>query len=170
MSILPEKGKIIILVGLPGLGKSVHAQKISEVTRSFIYSTDSIVDIAAVKLGKTYSEVWADHIKEATKEMDRRFKEALNQGMPIIHDQTNLGVKKRARIISKLPESYRASCIYFRPPETEESWKNYRRFILDGRPGKTIPGVALEGMISRMSPPRYEEGFEGGITNIPYKY
>ena len=172
-----------VMVGLPGLGKSTIANfGLGVYDRIempvFVYSTDAILERIANQLGKTYNDVFEQHIKSATAEADIDLAYAIKERQDIICDQTNLGVKKRAKIINRMRQAgYEVRCVCIVPPKEGhfsdlKDWK-YR---LANRPGKTIPGSVLKNMIESFVMPTKDEGFDmitfydmhGALLGIDY--
>lgn len=151
--------KAIVLVGLPASGKSYLVDKIREDhTDFFHYSTDEYIQFVANEKGKTYDEVFADTIGEATEEMEHGLKEAINQKRDIIWDQTNMGAKKRAKILRQL-KGYTVRCYCYLPPRNHVEEEEMER-RLNSRPGKTIPPHIIKSMRDNFQLPTVEEGFD----------
>ncbi len=156
-----------IMVGLPGLGKSTLVEDQRKVYNRidmdlFVYSTDAILERIAAFLGKTYDDVFEQHIKSATAEADIDLAYAIKEQKDIIWDQTNLGVNKRRKIINRMRQAgYQVRCECVVPPEPgwiddQKAWA-YR---LRNRPGKTIPQHVLSNMIKSFVVPTAAEGFD----------
>jgi adenylate kinase len=91
------------MVGLPGLGKSTLLNFVDNPEFGdtvFVYSTDRYIENAADRLGKTYDDVFEEYVGSATKYMNDALNRAIKDGVDVYWDQTNLGVKKRAKIIN----------------------------------------------------------------------
>ena len=146
----------IVLVGLPGSGKSTYT-KTTFVGRAdvAVISTDGIIENFAEHHGKTYDEVFAEAIKPATKLAQSKMDLALKSRMTVIVDQTNLGLNKRRKLLSQVPEGYTKIACYF---EVAEELRQQR---LKGRPGKTIPAHIDAQMLASYVRPETHEGFDG---------
>ena len=172
-----------VMVGLPGLGKSTLVygeRKICDTinTRVFTYSTDAYIETVAAARGKTYTEVFSDTIEVATKNMENFLQNAIEDGLDIIWDQTNLGVGKRRKIINRMKQAgYQVRCVCIMPPEAgwlddQKVWASRLR----NRPGKTIPQNILTNMIESFTVPSVDEGFDkitfynmhGALLGIDY--
>jgi predicted kinase len=145
-----------MLTGVPGSGKSFWlSQQPFDWARTVVISTDNIIDKRAEMQGKTYSEVFQREIRSATAEMNQNLQYAIAAGLDICWDQTNITVKSRASKLAQFPELYDKVSVFFAtPPDTELQ----RR--LSSRPGKTIPGNIVLGMISQLEQPTEAEGFD----------
>lgn len=147
----------VVLVGLPGIGKSTLIQKINQDGNIFVYSTDSEIERLAFLEGRTYTEAFDDLISTATKNMDYLVIEAVRRGEPIIWDQTNMSSKKRARILRKL-QDYKVDCFCWKIPETADEISEHER-RLASRQDKQIPSFVIENMKRSFQLPTVEEGF-----------
>ena len=148
-----------ILVGLPASGKSTYIKNQGFFgDDAFIYSTDDAIQKKAKKAGKTYDDVFTNEIDNATKKANKGLQKALEYGRPnIICDQTNLGKKKRSRLIARFKQyKYRVVCVYF-PIYYRDNSEWIDR--LYSREGKTIPNEVVLKMIDGMNVPDIGEGF-----------
>lgn len=158
-----------VMVGPPALGKSTCIRKILENKPSdlyaFVYSTDDYITEVAEVLGKTYDEVFASQIDGATKIMNQRLDDEFAKGSLIIWDQTNLGVKKRAKVLRRLKQAgYTVKCFAFIPPEAgmidaQKEWAGRLRYRSQVE-GKTIPDGVLKNMLDTYVVPTADEGFD----------
>ena len=150
-----------MLVGLPASGKSTHTSKASQ--EHFVYSTDAYIQAVAEKMGKTYNDLFTDTIKTAGEVCEMGLQKAVADGKEVIWDQTNLGVKKRKKIINRMKQSgYTIDCHCFVPPQTPaETFELNRR--LNSRPGKNIPDNIMFNMTKSYVLPTLDEGFSSII-------
>ncbi len=150
-----------VMVGLPALGKSTFIQKL-KTDDNWIYSTDMYIDAVAEDNGITYSEAFASNIQAATEFNEQKLESMIRLRKDIIFDQTNLGLKKRRKIINRMKAAdYTVNCICLLHPEAGhfddlKAWK-YR---LNNRPGKVIPGHVLSNMMEAFVVPTLGEGFD----------
>jgi len=142
------------LVGVPGSGKSTWVNGQDWAEDCAYISTDKFVDAHAEETGKTYSEVFNDFMPKAVEMMAAEVVQAREAGKDIIWDQTSTTVKSRTRKFNMLPDYEHIAVVFETPPRPELK----RR--LDNRPGKEIPDVVIEGMISSFEMPSEQEGFK----------
>ena len=150
--------KFVMMVGLPGSGKSTVAHGFVEENGGpnnwIVLSTDDWIDAHAAEAGQTYDEAWPDMIKDATTAVNAAFQAAVQRGDNILWDQTNLGVKKRKSLLRRLPDGYEKSCIVVKCAD------DVRTVRLLSREGKTVPASVLRNMAESFVPPVLEEGFD----------
>jgi tRNA uridine 5-carbamoylmethylation protein Kti12 len=154
--------KVEVLVGLPGSGKSTRLSFVDDPEFSdtvFVYSTDNYIEAQAKEAGKTYNDMFRDHIDAATKHMNDVLAIAISAGIDVYWDQTNMSSKKRKGILSKFPKSYRKECWCVRPPQTPEEWGDLEIRLMF-REGKTIPHHIIEAMADSYVEPELDEGFD----------
>lgn len=149
------------MVGLPATGKSTLIKGMYK-PDTWIYSTDDYIESMAKMRGLTYNDVFEETIKEATQMCNGGLDRAIADGLDVIFDQTNLGVKKRKKIINRMKRAgYQVRCECIMPPEPahisdQKDWK-YR---LENRPGKNIPNHIMANMIESYAIPTIDEGFD----------
>ena len=147
--------KCIILVGVPGSGKSTWFDKNKTATTAPI-SSDNTIEFLAGLYGFTYSDIFSETIQFATKVMEKQLVWNAERGNDVVIDRTNMTAWSRKKFIDILkPYGYEFECVVFPTPEPEE-WK--RR--LDSRPGKTIPQEAIDRMVKGYDVPTEKEGFK----------
>lgn len=147
----------IMLMGLPGSGKSHMRNKLMETMTEgtvIVLSTDDYIDEIAELEGKTYSEVFDHQIRYAQAEMQLDLDVAIENKFSIIHDQTNLTSKKRIDFLKKIPKEYFKVGIFILCDEKE------RQKRLTQRPGKIIPSHVDISMIQSKQEPQLSEGFD----------
>lgn len=144
-----------ILIGIPTSGKSTWVNEMLPILENFeVISTDNIIEDIAKSEGKTYSEVFADNIKDATSTMMDNLNEAKRQNKSIIWDQTNCSVKSRKNKI-RLLDGYEKIAVVFEIPSQIELERR-----LQSRPGKHIPFSVMNSMIDSFTIPTSDEGFD----------
>lgn len=144
--------KLIMLVGLPGSGKS----KFSQNFRGYRLSTDDYVEFIAAINGKNYNEVFHESIKEAQEKMQNRMYDALHHKNNIVWDQTNLTKKTRANKLKEIPDAYEKICMFFDTPFQTILERNEKRRLT----GRNIPDKVLFQMKDSLEVPTFDEGFD----------
>lgn len=160
--------QIIMMVGLPGTGKSTIVANIREYYKFLtddyvVLSTDDEIEKMAKELGKTYSESFNDLIKIATKTMNQKKQIALTSGVDVVWDQTNLTSKSRcSKIKDFLDKGYSVhACLVTCDISEILSRLRYRAV----ETGKVITEDLVERMINTYEEPFKGEGFQT-ITHI----
>jgi predicted kinase len=157
-----EQKSVVVLVGLPGSGKSTaraRAAELGAAASSYHYSTDDLIEAVASAQGTTYAEVFETAIPQATAQADREVKQAIANGQGVIWDQTNMNVKKRGKILKKFDDSYRKVCVCMLPPHTALQQIELER-RLKSREGKHIPKFVMANMLKSFVLPSTQEGFD----------
>ena len=148
----------IILIGLPGSGKSTWIKKfLAKANEPYtIISSDNIIEELGGPEGLNYSEAFSKYSGFAMKEMNRRFAAAVQNNQNIIHDQTNMNVKTRRGKLAKVPDSYDKKAVVFSIPDPELKRRLKNR---ESETGKHIPNHAINSMAASYEAPSKAEGF-----------
>ena len=146
------------LIGVPAAGKSTWYKNqdwLGEDKKEHKYvSTDQHVEGYAQDQGKTYSEVFAEYMPTAVKQMMVNVNMASALQIDIVWDQTSTTIVSRARKFNALPD-YEHIAVVFRTPSRDEL-----DVRLSGRAGKHIPKNVVDSMIASWEEPSLEEGFQ----------
>lgn len=147
----------MILVGLPGSGKSTFLSMLQEFQSVIVASTDDLIEREAQKRGKTYSEIFdkVNH-KQLKKEMDEVIRSAVNSQRHFAVDQTNMGKKKRVSLLEMVPMTWQKVCVNF---NVDEKIHKARLQARAEATGKIIPHFVLSNMMKSYQPPSRDEGF-----------
>jgi len=94
--------------------------------------------------GLDYSESHQRNIRFATAEIERRFRQNLKDGVNIIHAQTNLTVKIRARHLVKVTGYFKSAIVFIRNNEQRMQRFDNKKI----RTGKDIPQFIFESMVN----------------------
>lgn len=150
--------KLIMLVGVPGCGKSTWIDSFNTGDDPFtVISLDSIVEEMGIPEGLSYQDAFKKYANVAARKMKERLKEALENQDNIIWDQTNLTVKSRRKKLKGVPDDYNliANVWELDPDELER-----RRVFREKTTGKIIPKFVMENMQKSYARPTKSEGFE----------
>lgn len=149
--------ELIMMVGIPGTGKSTYINKIKAQNPDkdyVIIGVDNILDDLAAEKGLTYAQSFQKHAGFAGKEIFRQAKIAIEQGRNIIWDQTNLTPKARAKKLNMMPENYLKKAVVFVVSDQEIQRRLVKR---EEETGKTIPPHVLKSMARSYQAPTKAE-------------
>ncbi len=144
-----NRPSLILLVGIPGSGKTTYAKKyISEYPKTPIHlSSDKIRE-----------ELYGDETVQGNPGevfalMQKRAIEALNDGHDVLYDATNVTRKDRAGIISICPKFAKIEChIIWAPIET--------CIERDAARDRTVGKQVIDRMLKKFQAPYYDEGID----------
>ena len=143
-----NRPKLVLLVGIPGAGKTTYATKyIKENPNTIHLSSDSI-----------RKELWgSESIQGDNNEifslMHDRAIEALNNGQNVIHDATNMTRKDRSYIIELCPK--------FVQIEAHIIWAPIETCIKrDANRERTVGKEVIDKMLKRFQAVYYDEGLD----------
>lgn len=162
---------IIVMVGLPGCGKSTYVEQLLRLDEQYkddticepffknyiVISSDNLIEQYAKERGLTYTQVFKDAIKGCEAVLKQNFKDALADKRNIVYDQTNLTKFKRMGILSQVPKDYHKIVVRFSLPLETIKERLLKR---EAQTGKRIPWKVVEDMLSRLEEPKLEEGFD----------
>lgn len=147
--------KLILLVGIPGSGKTTYAKKYIEQAANTIHlSSDTI-----------RKELYGDESiqgnpRDVFSLMQKRAIEALNNGRNVLYDATNITRKDRASIINICPKFAKIEChIIWAPIET--------CIERDGNRDRTVGKEVIDRILKRFQAPYYDEGIDEIKVIIP---
>ena len=144
-----NKPLFVMMVGLPGSGKSYHARKISEETGAILFSSDNIRD-------ELYgSEKHQGHNKEVFAELHRRLTKSIRDGKSVIYDATNLTPSARKQTLERMKRAgCEAVCVFVDTPAEECIARNKKR-------SRKVPERVIRRMQEKLVPPDKEkEGWD----------
>lgn len=140
-----------MLIGVPGAGKSTWRAK--HKGAATVASSDDYLDAVAANSGKTYNEVFKDHVKAANEYALQSARAGFERDDDVIWDQTNTSRKSRSGKLAMVPKHYRKIAVFFPTPADLKQ-------RLANRPGKSIPEPVMLSMINQLEPPSKDEGFD----------
>jgi predicted kinase len=153
--------QIILLVGLPGSGKSTFVNNYRLKKHGIIASTDNIIEQKAKDQGSTYSEIFHKiDFKEVERQMKDEIRKAVSEKQNIIVDQTNMSDKSRSSKMDLVPKSYDRYAIVFWPDIKTVQKRLEKR---EKETGKVIPKKVIDSMLANFVPPSEKEGFKSII-------
>lgn len=143
-----NRPRLMLLVGPPGCGKSTYATKyIKENPNTIHLSSDSI-----------RKELWGDEAiqgdnNEIFSLMQTRAVDALNNGLDVIYDATNMTRKDRSYIIELCPK--------FVQIEAHIIWAPIETCIeRDAARERTVGKAVIDKMLKKFQAPYYDEGID----------
>lgn len=143
-----NRTKLILLVGIPGSGKTTYAQKyIKEHPNTVHFSSDAI-----------RKELYGDERIQGDANqvfhcMGQSALKALNNGQNVVYDSTSMTRKDRASIISACPKFVRIEAhIIWQPIET--------CIERDATRERSVGKDVIDKMLKRFQAPFYDEGFD----------
>jgi len=144
------------LIGVPGAGKSTWIKNQAWAKDMPVVGTDHFVEAEALRVGKTYTEVFESYMPIAVKLMANQALVCQANKLDFIWDQTSTTVVSRKRKFNTLLSSqYEHIAVVFKVPEPDELARR-----LASRPGKIVPADVVENMIKNFELPSLDEGFK----------
>lgn len=143
-----NRSKLILLIGIPGSGKTNYAQQ-------YMNFHDNTIHLSS---DATRKELWGDESiqgdhTEVFSLMKSRAVEALNNGKNVLYDATNICRKDRADIIS--------SCPRFAKVEAHVVWAPIEDCIRrDAARERTVGKEVIDRILKRFQAPFYDEGID----------
>lgn len=142
-----EKGKLVLLCGIPGSGKSTFAKIYEPLKHHVVLSSDDI-----------RKELWGDESEqsgnhEVFKLLYKRMYYAICNGITVVFDATNISVKLRKKAIKSCPKDTERWAVYFVPNVEKAKENNSKR-------ERVVPEYVIERMARKFVAPTHDEGFD----------
>lgn len=140
--------RFLMMIGIPGSGKSTVAQELIE-------DRDDIVYLSSDELREELLNDVNDQSKngDVFVEMAKRTKEALKDGKHVIYDATNVSRKKRKGLLQQLPKDVKKVACF-----VVTDYKDVVR--QNGERSRVVPEHVIERMYKSMQVPIYSEGWD----------
>lgn len=139
---------LILLVGIPGSGKTTYAEK-------YIKDNPNTVHLSSDKIRE---ELWGNEATQGDNNevfslMQSRAIEALNNGQNVVYDATNITRKDRSYIIALCPKFVKIECHII--------WASIETCIeRDAARERTVGKEVIDRMLKRFQAPYYDEGID----------
>jgi predicted kinase len=143
-----EKPKLIMLIGLPASGKTIHAKKLSEIHNANIHSSDDI----RIELFDDVNN--QDGNSKVFQTLHSRVKNDLINSKNTIIDATNISYKKRMNFLQQLKniDCFKKCYLIATPYEKCIQQNNNRE--------KKVPIHVITRMYKNINIPQYYEGWD----------
>lgn len=143
-----NKPYFIMLVGLPGSGKSTYAKELAEKIEAVICSSD------VIRKELCGDENSQDNNEEVFKLLHSRIKDNLKKGISVIYDATNINSKRRRAFLSELKNiSCIKKCVIMAVPFEECCEQNISR-------DRIVSYEVIERMYKNWNTPYWFEGWD----------
>ena len=151
-----------LLVGPPRVGKTTFIKEKIDNKKEYIISRDELVE--SLGIGNNYSEKWNSLTDEdqqmIDQELQKRFKQAVDVGLNIVIDMTNMSPKSRRKWLlsdKKLKNYHKIANVFIEDLDTLDSRNSEEKWI---------DRKILKNMIIRFSYPMYDEFDEIKLMTI----
>ena len=140
--------KLIIMVGLPGSGKSTHTAKYETQNHTTIVSTD---EIRRELYGNPETQ---GNGQDVFNEAYRRIEIALRAGDTVVFDATNLKARNRKYLCNRFRPIADTIIAEYMAVSVDEC------IARDEHRSRTVGAEVIQRMAKGMSEPRLDEGFD----------
>lgn len=150
--------KLILLVGVPGSGKTTYA-------KNYMKQNDNTIHLSSDAIRK---ELYGDENIQGNPGdvfslMQKRAIEALNNGCDVLYDATNITRKDRSGIIGVCPKFAKIEChIIWVPIEV--------CIERDAKRERTVGKEVIDKMLKRFQAPYYDEGIDNISVFLPNNF
>ena len=153
-----SKPKLILLVGIPGAGKTTYAKEYIKSNLKTVHLSSDLIR----------AELYGDESiqgnpSEVFSLMQQRAMGALSEGKDVIYDATNITRKDRSSIIGICPK--------FTKIEAHIIWAPIETCIeRDATRDRTVGKAVIDKMLKRFQAPYYDEGIDEIKIILPDKF
>lgn len=143
--ILIFMNKFIMMIGIPGSGKSTYAEKVAQIEDAVVISSDKLRE-------EMFGDVWEMRKNQLlfSKMYQYAFK-YLSEGKSVIIDATNINSRQRKYVLTKF-KPYFKECYFVRTPLRKALSQNRNR-------SRNVPNYAILRMYNKLQEPTYQEGW-----------
>jgi predicted kinase len=151
---MANRVNFIMLVGLPGSGKSSIAKQYLQLNPGVIHNSSDEIR------GKLFGDesIQGDPSK-VFELMHKLTLSALDNGNDVIYDATNITRKDRMSILNKLPPDVNKVCWVVWAPIEECIRRDYNR-------SRTVGEQVINRMVRRFQVPYFDEGFDSILVKL----
>eukprot|EP01065_Artemidia_motanka_P032063 TRINITY_DN3909_c0_g4_i1.p1 TRINITY_DN3909_c0_g4~~TRINITY_DN3909_c0_g4_i1.p1 ORF type:complete len:549 (+),score=187.79 TRINITY_DN3909_c0_g4_i1:103-1749(+) len=158
----PGQRRLVMLVGLPGTGKTHWAKwyvKSNPHCRFNLISTNLILERKMPNTKWTYDDRWQKLIKEASQTMEEQLDIASREDGNIIWDQTNVYPNARRRKLQKFQHFHKTAVVFIPPEETHDKWVAQQKEAM----GQNVPEDVVAQMKKNFELPTTSALFDNVI-------
>lgn len=152
--------KFVMLIGLPGAGKSQYAEHLKS---DLHLNSPTILSSDAIRKEIYGDETIQDKPEKVFELMRQRTVTSLNEGRDVVYDATNISRKKRRHLLSQLPPCDKIACVI---------WAKYETCIKrDATRERSVGKSVIKRMLMNFQPPYFDEGWdriEFKMNDTPY--
>lgn len=147
--------KFVMLIGLPGAGKSQYAERLKGDLR---LSSPLVLASDAIRKEIFGDETIQENPERVFELMRQRTVAALANGNDVIYDATNISRKKRRHLLSQLPSCEKIACVV---------WARYETCIArDASRERCVGDKVIRRMLCSFQPPYFDEGWNRILFKI----
>ena len=147
----------LMMVGLPGSGKSLFANEFAKTINAIVISSD------AIRKELFGSEETQGDPKYVFEVMNKRTVDALKSGKNVIYDATNCSDKNRKNILQSISKfNCTKTAIVMATPIEQCKCNNLNR-------ERKVPVNVIDNMYRNFHFPMYQEGFDNIFINYPFQ-
>ncbi len=149
-----KRPRLILLVGIPGSGKSTYAQNKTKYDSNIVWlSSDAIRE-------RLYGDASCqDNPGKVFEIMQKETVQALEKGFDVIYDATNITRKARAGILNIVPKYVQKYCVVIWAPINICIERDKAR-------ERTVSKEVIDKMLKRFEAPFYDEGFDTIMVHV----